>query len=154
MAHHPIMVITDIRMKCNRFLLNNHQQVTSKKFQHQQIIIIIIERIHRPVKSWRKRSKARRSVKIRMNLKSNEQFLRKVIVDLWSDLFIRPVSPYALFFRDTQNDIKKKLINPSFGLAIQTSSHTFHWIISFEILEKFQRSSLTCGKILNQNWKR
>ena len=27
----------------------------------------------------------------------------------------RPVSPYALFFRDTQNDIKKKLANPSFG---------------------------------------
>ncbi|CAF4708428.1 unnamed protein product, partial [Rotaria magnacalcarata] len=27
----------------------------------------------------------------------------------------KPVSPYALFFRDTQNDIKKKLTNPSFG---------------------------------------
>ena len=66
------------------------------------------------IKSLRKRNKRKRNVKILMNLKSKTSIVRET--DLYHRYFSRrPVSPYALFFRDTQNDIKKKLANPSFG---------------------------------------
>jgi hypothetical protein len=49
-----------------------------------------------------------------MNLKSKKKKTFHPYIHIFISL-IRPVSPYALFFRDTQNDIKKKLPNPSFG---------------------------------------
>jgi hypothetical protein len=76
------------------------------------------------VKLSRKRSKPNENVKIRMNRKSrrtNNGTTRHVYMSsVFVVVFPRPVSPYALFFRDTQNDIKKKLANPSFGY-VETS---------------------------------
>ncbi|UJR36491.1 hypothetical protein I4U23_029214 [Adineta vaga] len=57
----------------------------------------------------------------------------------------KPVSPYALFFRDAQNDIKKKLSNPSFGEISKVVAHMWE-NIEPEIKEQYKRKAATAKK--------
>ncbi|CAF1266728.1 unnamed protein product [Adineta ricciae] len=57
----------------------------------------------------------------------------------------KPVSPYALFFRDAQNDIKKRLANPSFGEISKVVAHMWE-NIEPEIKEEYKRRAATAKK--------
>ncbi|CAF2385214.1 unnamed protein product [Rotaria sp. Silwood2] len=57
----------------------------------------------------------------------------------------KPVSPYALFFRDTQNDIKKKLSNPSFGEISKVVAHMWE-NIEPEIKEQYKSKAAAAKK--------
>ncbi|CAF1170408.1 unnamed protein product [Rotaria magnacalcarata] len=57
----------------------------------------------------------------------------------------KPVSPYALFFRDTQNDIKKKLANPSFGEISKVVAHMWE-NIEPEVKEQYKRKAAAAKK--------
>ncbi|CAF4443802.1 unnamed protein product [Rotaria socialis] len=57
----------------------------------------------------------------------------------------KPVSPYALFFRDTQNDIKKKLANPSFGEISKVVAHMWE-SIEPELKEQYKSKAASAKK--------
>ncbi|CAF1529014.1 unnamed protein product [Adineta steineri] len=57
----------------------------------------------------------------------------------------KPVSPYALFFRDTQNDIKKKLANPSFGEISKVVAHMWE-NIEPDVKEQYKRKAAAAKK--------
>ncbi|CAF1196521.1 unnamed protein product, partial [Didymodactylos carnosus] len=57
----------------------------------------------------------------------------------------KPVSPYALFFRDTQNEIKKKLANPTFGEISKVVAHMWE-NIEPEVKEQYKRKAAAAKK--------
>ncbi|CAF0811500.1 unnamed protein product [Rotaria sp. Silwood1] len=57
----------------------------------------------------------------------------------------KKLSPYALFFRDTQNDIKKKLSNPSFGEISKVVAHMWE-NIEPEIKEQYKSKAAAAKK--------
>ncbi|CAF0846255.1 unnamed protein product [Didymodactylos carnosus] len=57
----------------------------------------------------------------------------------------KPVSPYALFFRDTQNGIKKKLASPSFGEISKVVAHMWE-NIEPEVKEQYKRKAAAAKK--------
>lgn len=89
---------------------------TSRNYLMVSFFVVVLDRtIQLQRKLSRRKNNRKRNEKIPTNLRSKRRKKKFVFRFIKKSFVFRPVSPYALFFRDTQNDIKKKLANPSFG---------------------------------------